>query len=84
MPGKLVGSVAGAMNSIGAASSIIAPIVTGIIVKVTGSFQMAFTLGGCAMLVAAILTLFAVPVLALQETLSAQELPVPAVEEVKA
>jgi ACS family glucarate transporter-like MFS transporter len=84
VPGKLVGSVAGAMNSIGAASSIIAPIVTGIIVKVTGSFQMAFTLGGCAMLVAAILTLFVVPALALQETLSAQGVPVPAVEEVNA
>ena len=77
VPGKLVGSVGGAMNSIGAIGGILAPILTGIIVKVTGSFLIALTIGGCAMLVAAIFTLFVVPSLKLQETLSVRLSPVP-------
>lgn len=76
VPGKLVGSVGGAMNSIGAIGGILAPILTGIIVKVTGSFQIALTIGGIAMLVAAVFTLFVVPPLKLQEILTSQVTPV--------
>lgn len=72
VPGKLVGSVGGAMNSIGAIGGILAPILTGIIVKTTGSFLVALVIGGCAMLTAAAFTLFVVPTLKLQESLEVQ------------
>lgn len=65
VPSKLVGSVGGLMNSIGAMGGIVAPILTGVIVKETGSFQLALTIGGSAMLVAAAFVLFVVPELRL-------------------
>jgi ACS family glucarate transporter-like MFS transporter len=84
VPGKLVGSVGGAMNSIGAIGGILAPILTGVIVKFTGSFTVALTIGGCGMLVAAIFLLFVVPPLRLQEALSAEASAVPEVTAVTA
>jgi len=54
VPAKLVGSVGGLINTIGSVAGIISPIVTGIIVKVTGSFQLALLIGGCSILVAAL------------------------------
>ncbi|MDR3590376.1 MAG: MFS transporter [Negativicutes bacterium] len=69
VPGKLVGSLGGLLNSIGAIGGIVAPILTGVIVKVTGSFQLALTIGGCAMLVAALFILFVVPKLRLLDSL---------------
>jgi len=72
VPGKLVGSVGGLINSIGAIGGILAPIVTGVIVKVTGSFQLALTIGGCGMLVAAAFLLFVVPSLRLLEELDSK------------
>jgi MFS family permease len=68
-PHKVTGSLAGVINSIGAVGGILAPIVTGVIVKVTGSFQLALTLGGIMMLIAAALVLFGMPKLALQTSL---------------
>ena len=61
VPAKLVGSVGGLINTIGSVAGIISPIVTGIIVKVTGSFQLALLMGGCSILVAAVVIIFIVP-----------------------
>ncbi|HUL00144.1 MAG TPA: MFS transporter [Nitrospirota bacterium] len=61
VPAKLVGSVVGLINTIGSVAGIISPIVTGIIVKVTGSFQLALLIGGCSILVAAVVIIFIVP-----------------------
>ena len=61
VPAKLVGSVGGLINTIGSVAGIISPIVTGIIVKVTGSFQLALLIGGCSILVAAVVIIFIVP-----------------------
>ena len=61
IPGKMVGSISGVINAIGAIAGIISPILTGVIVKVTGSFQLALTIGGCSILVAAVFIIFVVP-----------------------
>jgi MFS family permease len=65
VPPKLVGSVGGLINTIGSVAGIVSPILTGIVVKLTGSFRLALTVGGCSMLVAMIFTLFGVPELKL-------------------
>jgi nitrate/nitrite transporter NarK len=65
VPPKLVGSVGGLINTIGSVAGIVSPILTGIVVKLTGSFRLALTVGGCSMLVAMIFTLFVVPELKL-------------------
>ena len=74
-PHRVTGSLGGFINSIGAVGGILAPIVTGVIVKMTGSFQLALTLGGLMMLGAAALVLFGMPKLALQTSLDAIEQP---------
>jgi len=61
IPGKMVGSISGVINAIGAIAGIISPILTGVIVKVTGSFELALTIGGCSILVAAVFIIFVVP-----------------------
>ena len=61
IPPKLVGSVGGLVNGIGALAGIISPILTGIVVKMTGSFRLALTIGGCSILVATFFTLVVVP-----------------------
>jgi ACS family glucarate transporter-like MFS transporter len=61
IPPKLVGSVGGLVNSIGAIAGILSPTLTGIIVKITGSFQLALIVGGCSILLAACAILFVVP-----------------------
>jgi len=70
VPPKLVGSIGGLINSIGSVAGIISPIVTGIIVKVTGSFKLALLIGGCSILVAAVIIIFVVPELKILETLN--------------
>jgi ACS family glucarate transporter-like MFS transporter len=70
VPPKLVGSIGGLINSIGSVAGIISPIVTGIIVKVTGSFKLALLTGGCSILVAAVIIIFVVPELKILETLN--------------
>jgi ACS family glucarate transporter-like MFS transporter len=74
VPSKLVGSVGGLMNSIGALGGIVAPIVTGVIVHVTGSFRLALTIGGTGMLLAAVIMLFVVPELKLLVALDSDKL----------
>jgi len=69
VPKKLVGSVGGLINSVGSVAGIISPIVTGIIVKVTGSFTLALLMGGSSILVAAVVLLFVVPELKILEKL---------------
>ncbi len=61
VPPKLVGSVGGLINSLGAIAGILSPTLTGIIVKITGSFQLALIVGGCSILLAACAILFVVP-----------------------
>jgi ACS family glucarate transporter-like MFS transporter len=61
IPPKLFGSVSGLVNSAGAIAGIVSPILTGLIVKATGSFQLALAIGGCSILSAAVFILFVVP-----------------------
>jgi ACS family D-galactonate transporter-like MFS transporter len=60
-PENLAGSVGGVMNAGGALAGILAPIVTGFIVKYTGSFRVALAVGGVSLLLAACAVLFVVP-----------------------
>jgi len=69
VPGRLVGSIGGLINTVGGIAGIISPIATGIIVKVTGSFTLALLMGGCSILVAAVVLLFMVPELKIIESL---------------
>jgi MFS family permease len=46
IPPSLVGSIGGLINSIGAIAGILSPTLTGIIVKVTGNFQLALIVDG--------------------------------------
>ncbi len=61
IPDAYVGSVSGFLNGIGAVAGILSPIVTGVLVKLTGNFQLALTIGGCSILIAAAFLLFVVP-----------------------
>jgi hypothetical protein len=53
------------INTIGSVAGIVSPILTGLVVKLTGSFRLALTVGGCSMLTAMFFTLVVVPKLAL-------------------
>ena len=78
-PPRLVGSIGGLINSIGSVAGILSPIVTGIIVKVTGSFTLALLMGGSSILLAAVVMLFVVPELRILHELDSQiALPVAA------
>ncbi len=77
VPGKLVGSIGGLINTIGGVAGIISPIATGVIVKVTGSFTLALLMGGCSILIAAVVLLFVVPELKILEALN-DKIPQPA------
>ncbi|MDE2161741.1 MAG: MFS transporter [Alphaproteobacteria bacterium] len=61
IPSKYMGSVGGLINALGAIAGIISPILTGVIAQVTGSFELALTIGGSIILVASVFLLFAVP-----------------------
>jgi ACS family glucarate transporter-like MFS transporter len=76
VPPRLVGSVGGLINSLGAIAGILSPTLTGIIVKITGSFQLALIVGGCSILCAACAILFVVPELK-PMTLGSPESPSP-------
>ena len=52
-PPKAAGSLAGIMNTAGALAGILAPIITGFLVKTTGSFQQALLIGSCMVVLAA-------------------------------
>lgn len=60
-PPGMTGTVTGSMNTVGAIAGILAPTITGIIVKFTGSFQMALALSGGLLLLAACTVLFVIP-----------------------
>lgn len=60
-PKKFAASIAGVMNAAGAAAGICAPIITGTILSVTGSFSGALITAGCMVLVAATVVLFVIP-----------------------
>ena len=62
-PPGMTGTVTGSMNTVGAMAGILAPTITGFIVKLTGSFQMALALSGGLLLLAACTVLFVIPVI---------------------
>jgi hypothetical protein len=53
-PDELSASVGGIMNTAGAAAGILAPIVTGWSLMVTGSFHVALVIGGCMFVLGAL------------------------------
>lgn len=61
VPSKLIGSVGGGINAIGSIAGIISPVLTGLLVELTGSFQLALTVGGSMILLAAVVTVFVLP-----------------------
>jgi ACS family glucarate transporter-like MFS transporter len=61
IPEAYVGSVGGLINAIGAIGGVVSPIVTGVLVTVTGNFQLALTIGGGSILIATVFLLFVVP-----------------------
>ncbi len=61
IPPKYVGSVGGLINMIGSFAGALSPLITGIVVKETGSFRIALTGGGCSILLATFFILVVVP-----------------------
>ena len=59
-PPVAAGSLAGIMNSAGALAGILAPVATGFLVKLTGSFESALLIGGCMVALAALSMAFIV------------------------
>ena len=59
-PDDASASVGGIMNTAGAMAGIVAPIITGWSLAVTGSFQVALLVGGCMFVLAALSMLFIV------------------------
>jgi ACS family glucarate transporter-like MFS transporter len=60
-PKGMMGTVTGAMNTVGALAGILAPTITGFIVKITGTFQLALAISGLLLLFAACTVLFIIP-----------------------
>lgn len=60
-PPGMTGTVTGSMNTVGALAGILAPTITGFIVKITGSFQLALAVSGTLLLLAACTVLFIIP-----------------------
>lgn len=60
-PPGMAGTVTGSMNTVGAVAGILAPTITGVIVKMTGTFQLALAVSGCLLVVAACTVLFVIP-----------------------
>ena len=60
-PAGMTGTVTGSMNTVGAIAGILAPTITGFIVKITGTFQLALVVSGCLLVLAACTVLFVIP-----------------------
>ncbi|MBU2703967.1 ACS family glucarate transporter-like MFS transporter [Sporomusaceae bacterium BoRhaA] len=60
-PPGMTGTVTGSMNTVGAIAGILAPTITGFIVKFTGTFQLALAFSGCLLLLAVCTVLFIIP-----------------------
>lgn len=60
-PAGMAGTVTGSMNTVGAIAGILAPTITGFIVKTTGTFQLALAVSGCLLVFAACTVLFIIP-----------------------
>ena len=60
-PPEFSGTVGGIMNSIGAIAGILSPAITGILVSMTGNFQLSLLIGGGMVLFAALTVLFIIP-----------------------
>lgn len=60
-PPGMTATVTGSMNTVGAVAGILAPTITGFIVKMTGSFQLALGISGILLVIAAATVLFFIP-----------------------
>jgi ACS family glucarate transporter-like MFS transporter len=60
-PEGMAGTLGGGMNAISSTGGILAPAITGFIVKITGSFQLALAVGGLLLVLAACTVLFVIP-----------------------
>lgn len=60
-PPGMMGTVTGGMNTVGAIAGILAPTITGFIVKITGTFQLALGVSGILLLLAACTVVFIIP-----------------------
>lgn len=60
-PEGMAGTLGGGMNAVSSTGGILAPAITGLIVKITGSFQLALAVGGVLLVMAACAVLFVVP-----------------------
>jgi ACS family glucarate transporter-like MFS transporter len=60
-PPGMTGTVTGSMNTVGAIAGILAPTITGFIVKITGSFQLALGVSGVLLVIAAATVLLVIP-----------------------
>jgi MFS family permease len=59
-PRRAAGTLGGIMNTAGAIAGTIAPVLTGFVIKITGSFKIALLFGGVMVLLAALSMLFVV------------------------
>jgi ACS family glucarate transporter-like MFS transporter len=60
-PEGMAGTLGGGMNAVSSTGGILAPAITGFIVKITGSFQLALAVGGILLVLAACTVLFVIP-----------------------
>jgi MFS family permease len=60
-PEGMAGTLGGTMNSISSIGAILAPLITGFIVAITGTFQLALAVGGILLVTAACTILFVIP-----------------------
>ena len=60
-PEGMAGTLGGGMNAVSSTGGILAPAITGLIVKITGSFQLALAVGGILLVMAACTVLFVIP-----------------------
>jgi ACS family glucarate transporter-like MFS transporter len=60
-PPDMVGALSGLTNGMGAFAGVLAPIITGIVVKSTGSFELALSIGGAMVIISALIIGFVLP-----------------------
>jgi ACS family glucarate transporter-like MFS transporter len=57
----MAGTLGGTMNGLSSIGAILAPLITGFIVAITGTFQLALAVGGILLVTAACTILFVIP-----------------------
>lgn len=59
-PRGMAGTITGSMNAVGAVAGILSPAITGFIVEITGTFQMALVIAGGLIIISSIIILFVI------------------------